>query len=1219
MRRLVSVLAVTAHLVACGGGELDGTPTGDAGTGGAAGTGGVGGASGTAGAAGVSEEDLPDLIRPEKSCAYSCPDVDGCAEQAAPYKCPALGAWDTLLHSTKCEEMTPPQPVKGTCTVSEATGEAARYTGPLPDGGRLLPDGRRVHPAGQSWIWDEKDLPGSLTTYVAMVPGTTLAITVDTGSGPHAIRVSDTAALGAPKGPVVSSLVVDPKATLQSAIGWGKGGLFWVGSAEGKAYALTVDAGGKLARAKDKDLSFPKSPNDDKPYYAASLAVSPDATTMVVCGVTDPAVHVLDVDPSSPSFGAVRGSVDVKGAESFQIAFDPHDPSGKSAWLTQWGYKKLHEIDLSEPTAPKIARTLVTDKAPEGIAFLDARFLAVGNSLGDTISLVDRLTGTVTPVPIELDPNLGGYEPTALAWDGTSQRLYAALAGLNAVAAYDVDLSVVPPVLSLGGRIPSAWWPGGVAVRDDGAVVVASMRGRGEGPTTISWAIGDNDIADRMHGGLQVVPKPSKAELAQGEVTVAQDARVGAQPGQPTVTCPGAYDFPVPTSNTAGPSTKIKRVFFVVRENKGFDGLFGDLSGVEGDPSLTLKTKSSDMDAIWKNLRDLARGFTVADNYHTDAVYSTQGHVWATFGRTNDFNERTWAISGAGHDARAIPGGGIFDVSKPIEGSIFEWLGKQKVGVAILGEIVGGPAAGVFEKSPADPHYPGGPFQNIGYNDLEKACYTAGRARIVCDLPAFVYMTLPNDHTFGASPKNPTPETFCAVNDEATGMVVDAVSHSPYWKESLIVITEDDPSQGGEHIDSHRAPLVLVSPWIRRGYVSKTHLDMASLHKLVMHVFGVPYPSFGIANAALPLDAFTSTPDFSPYSYTPRTRPLECGKKATKAEQALTDSWDLTDVDEQPGLDNQVTRWMRGTAADDALGAAQGRRRAAARLGRRLTMRRWAPVPLLAGISLLAPRARADDEPRRELVLRPLPADRPDDRPTERRFSAERPFVYTEDPTTVAAGGLGVGYTAGFASGTAAERPLPANIGAPGVMHALTISVGATSRVEPFVTARVLEATDRAKTTRAGGGGGLKVQLTRSDARGLRLALVGGVGREAQGAWLGWGRLAVTYDFGALRLAANGHVERAFAAQRDTVDLLVFAGASYRVVEGVRTGIEYVGQDLEDAFEAEEAEGGARHYAGPTLAIGVDHGRVQLVAGPAFGLNRQARGLLGRASVVVQF
>src|SRR5262249_54297645 len=163
---------------------------------------------------------------------------------------------------------------------------------------------------------------------------------------------------------------------------------------------------------------------------------------------------------------------------------------------------------------------------------------------------------------------------------------------------------------------------------------------------------------------------------------------------------------------------------------------------------------------------------TVGDNYYTAANQSTQGHVWTTYGRSSDFNERTWAISGGGHDARAIPGGGVIEAGRPVEGSLFDWLGQNDVGSAIFAEIVRRPAK-IISPTPIDFFYPGGPFQNIGYNDLEKACYLAGRVRVRCNTRDFAYITLPNDHTFGVSASNPTPETFCAVNDEATGMLVD--------------------------------------------------------------------------------------------------------------------------------------------------------------------------------------------------------------------------------------------------------------------------------------------------------------------------------------------------------------------------------------------------------------------------------------------------------------
>jgi hypothetical protein len=364
-------------------------------------------------------------------------------------------------------------------------------------------------------------------------------------------------------------------------------------------------------------------------------------------------------------------------------------------------------------------------------------------------------------------------------------------------------------------------------------------------------------------------------------------------------------DFPVPPTNTMGPSKAIDRIIFIVRENKTFDAVFGDLAGVEGDPKYTLKATSADMDEVWVNFRDLARGFTNADNFYNVAVQSTQGHQWVTYGRTTDFCERTWGL-----EARPVPLCGVGQAGKPDAGSLFDWVQKAGLRYDVLGEIVGGPATLPAEYNPIDIKYPGGPFQNIGYPDVEKACYTAGRMRVACDLGQLTFMTLPNDHTFGLDPASPTPETMCAVNDEATGMVIDAISHSPFWKSSLVVITEDDPQQGGDHIDYHRTPLVLISPWVKRGYVTRTHIDVASLYKLFAHVLGLPYPSVQVAKAGL--DAFTSTPDYKPYDYTPRKWPLGCGGMASKVEQRITRSWDFSYVDAQEGLGEQVARWMRG-------------------------------------------------------------------------------------------------------------------------------------------------------------------------------------------------------------------------------------------------------------------------------------------------------------------
>jgi hypothetical protein len=343
-----------------------------------------------------------------------------------------------------------------------------------------------------------------------------------------------------------------------------------------------------------------------------------------------------------------------------------------------------------------------------------------------------------------------------------------------------------------------------------------------------------------------------------------------------------------------------------VRENKTFDSVLGDLPGLNGNPALAAKTSPAAMDRLWENFRALVRTFATDDNYYTDAEISNQGHTWTTYGRETDWDERNWPLNNysRGVWASLVQPQGTQDIGQPIEGSLFDALQNAGVNFAIMGEAEGMPAAAPNgANDPIDLSYPGGFVQDIGYPDVEKACYVAGRIRVLCNLPSFVYMTLPNDHTQGVSPTQASPELMIASNDEATGMLVDAISHSPLWPSSLVVVTEDDPADGADHVDHHRTPILFASPWIKRGYVSKQHIGVSSIHKMIANIFAIPYASSTVAGAALPLDLFTSTP-----SYAPAT----CGTQPTQAEKRLRESWDMSRVDEQPGLDAQVMRHLRG-------------------------------------------------------------------------------------------------------------------------------------------------------------------------------------------------------------------------------------------------------------------------------------------------------------------
>lgn len=268
-----------------------------------------------------------------------------------------------------------------------------------------------------------------------------------------------------------------------------------------------------------------------------------------------------------------------------------------------------------------------------------------------------------------------------------------------------------------------------------------------------------------------------------------------------------------------------------------------------------------------------------------------------------------------------------------------------------------------------------------------------------------------------------------------------------------------------------------------------------------------------------------------------------------------------------------------------------------------------------------------DPSGRRSLSLQPLPqrdqaqpgADERNGSTRTRTHAEQRPFVYLLDPSTPTKRDVTLEYGLGLASGVNADRPLPASVAASGAVHAFSVGYGLLAGLSPFVTARVFQPGDaRDGDAKLGGAAGLRWEITKPTSA-FRLGFAGAGFREFEGAYGAQLKATFSYDFQALRVAGNVVGEKVFSKQRDGIDLLTMAGVSYRTLDVLRVGVEYVGQDLEDAFEDEEAEGGAKHFVGPTGALDFDSGRVQIVGGPAFGLNDQAPRLLGRVAVLVAF
>lgn len=836
-------------------------------------------------------------IADNRSCALDCSQT--CAESTTPWTCPALADWSQIPHDpVACgsfDGKTYPAVVAGKCSATDPTGSALAKaeitTMPL-----VLPDGRRLQPAGSELVFETD---GGFPAAQMWIPQTRFLAINDNGYHTQSIRIVDSVLLKtSPLTAEVARIAYPPPKGVNFGLAYLQSKkLLFASSDSGAASILAFDldeATGAISADAAKNIALPPG------TLPSGIDISPDGKTMLVGQSLDTPIFVISMD--DVTYGQTLGTIDAGGKDLYALHFDPYDATSNTAYATMWttaidfndtSKMKLLRIDV----ANKSASVLAAGKSPEELVFIDGKYMAIANALSDTITLLDRSTGQVASETKVA--TLNGPSPSALAYDATLSRLYVTLAGDNALGVYDVDMSQTPPAITPAGQIPTGWWPSAVSVdATDGTIYALTGRGHGIGLDAQYYQVGAANEANRLAGSIAAIAPPDAPTLANYTQSVTSENAVSALDGYPTVQCNGApYDFPVPLKPEDGASALIKHVFFIVRENKTFDYIMGARPGLDGEADLVLAP--GNMDDIYPNAFAIGSQFGQMDNYYIDAEQSIQGHTWTVFGRSTDYAERRWVnIWGRGEFAVTYQPG-VGEETTPAEGNVFEFLSNNGVTVQNMGEFVGGLAI------TRDIHWPGGTSDGT-IPDTLGACYAAARLRATCDPAQFTYMWLPNDHTFGLAADKPNPALLIATNDEGTGMFIDGLSHSPFWQDSLVIVVEDDPSEGGDHVDVHRSIALFASPWIKRNYVSHAHYHLSSIHKLISDVFGKSYRSDTIANSPLPLDMFTSTPDYTPFNYVPRKwSDLTCNPKGTSGSKSA-EHWDFTDPDDQPGLDRQV-------------------------------------------------------------------------------------------------------------------------------------------------------------------------------------------------------------------------------------------------------------------------------------------------------------------------
>jgi len=611
--------------------------------------------------------------------------------------------------------------------------------------------------------------------------------------------------------------------------------------------------------------------------WVAGPAVGPDGT-LYALNVPSATLYALD-----PTTGKARAS-SVTGDHPNAVAVSP---DGREVWVTDQGGGAVSVFHAG--TLDKVAEVPV-GRQPAALLFSpDGRRLYVANSGSDSISVVDTATHTVRQtVRTSLFPQSPtGSTPDALALSPNARTLFVTNADNNDVAVVDVSARDESRVL---GFIPTGWYPDAVAVAPDGKKLFVGVgKGLGTGPSSPlrgggmvldiynkpgqSYGVRHDKpvtfdyISSLLSGSVSVIDMPDSAQLARDTALVLagcpyRDALLTRTAERPAHTI-------IPS--VVGKPSPIKHVLYIIKENRTYDQVLGDLGVGDGDPDLTLFGKT-----VTPNHHALARAFVTLDNLYCNGEVSEDGHQWCNAAFCTDWTEKVYPGNYASPSRGDAPGDDV--VSASTGGYLWDDCARHGLTYRTYGEfsdfISSRDAAPVATSTQpalqghvslawelASRQGKGRDFQHVdAFIDELRAGEREGK------WPNYMVMSLGEDHTVGLTPNRPTPWAAVASNDLGLGRIVDAVSHSKFWPTTAIFVIEDDAQAGPDHVDAHRTVGLVISPYTKRHALDHTFYTTASFVRTMELLLGLP-PMTQYDAGATPLFAsFTDTPNFAPYS-----------------------------------------------------------------------------------------------------------------------------------------------------------------------------------------------------------------------------------------------------------------------------------------------------------------------------------------------------------------
>jgi YVTN family beta-propeller protein len=797
--------------------------------------------------------------------------------------------------------------------LAASSGAAAPpATTPGAEGGGtvLLPNGWRIAPAGRHVVVG--DLPLAM---VESRDGRHLIVT-NNGHAKPTLTVVDLARMN-----VRSRLPLD-HAWL--GLAWHPDGRRLYSSGAGGS---TVDelafADGLLTRGVSFRLAQP-SPES----FVGGVAVSPDGQRLFAVQVLGQTLSAIDL---------ARGGV----ARTVALPAEPYtclvSADGRTLFVSLWGGAKVLVFDAAtlEPRGE-----IAVGEHPNAMALSrDGARLFVACANTNAVWAVDLAAmAAKEQIGIALFPGAPpGSTPNALDLSPDGRTLLVANADNNTVAVVDVAR---PGQGEVEGFVPTGWYPTAVRFSGDGRRVYV-LSGKGltstanpRGPQPGVPDTPGQYVGGMLTGALSVLDVPDAAALAAFTkkvyaLTPYADAHRLAPKG-----APGGSPIPA----RVGDASPIKHVFYVIRENRTYDQVFGAMEKGNGDPNLTLFGEE-----VTPNAHALAREFVLFDNFYVDAEVSYDGHSFSTGAYATDFTEKVWPMNYGRRGAKYLSEGGgemrnpYGNITAPAQGYIWDACRRAGVSVRSYGEFAVRYAEARTHDTGRDtgrgdvqaavpgleglvhPTYP--PWDMSVPDNRRVDVWLEEFRRFEADgnLPRLSILRLGNDHTAGTRPGFPTPRAMVAENDLALGRMVEAVTRSRFWKDSAIFVIEDDAQNGPDHVDAHRSVVLVISPYARRGALDSTLYTTSGVLRTIELILGLPPMSQYDAAATPMYGAFQARPVLTPYARREARVPLDEMNAPNAPGAAASTAMNLEEADQAPDLELNEIIWKAVRGADSVM------------------------------------------------------------------------------------------------------------------------------------------------------------------------------------------------------------------------------------------------------------------------------------------------------------